>query len=300
MNPLAILAIVVALVVGYFGISATDFFSLGGSGPIATGPGSYEVRNPQPISPGGTSGGGSRQESGTQTNLRPGESPYTGQVRISTVERFGDRPEQEYVIIRYGGGFFGLGSQSNREPPINMTGWRIGSAKSSEVIPRAFNISEIDATEQDIILPSGGELIVVTGTPAYQRNFRENACVGYFNESHAFTPFLSSSCADRPVDRSELLRRGFNGACIDAIRDIPECRQNRRSLFAGIIGQDCADYIAKNFSYVACVRDFRDQRDFLKNTWRVSLKRSQKLFDSRHDRVILRDRQGLLVDEFEY
>ncbi|MBI4132689.1 MAG: hypothetical protein HY473_01130 [Candidatus Sungbacteria bacterium] len=296
MNPLGIFSIIVAIVVGFFGLSATDFGTFGGGGPIATGPGSYGVRNPQPVSRGGSYFAPSPQESVTPVALKPGESPYKGKVRISTVERFGDRPEQEYVIIRYSGGFFG----SSQDQPIRMSGWRIGSDRASEVIPQAFEIPEIDAVERDIILPPGGELIVVTGTPTYQRNFRENTCVGYFNESHAFTPFLSSSCADQPEDRGDLLRRGFSGACIDAIRDIPECRQNRKPLFAGIIGQDCADYIAKNFSYVACVRDFRDSRDFLKNTWRVSLKRSQKLFDPRHDRAILRDRQGLLVDEFEY
>ncbi len=289
----AIIGIIIAVIVGYFAFTGRDLLPFG-RGPLATGPGrDTEIQNPQPVETRGFFGFG---QPSPPPAPRPGESPFKDKVRISTVVRSGERPEDEHVIIRFGGFFSG----SSQERPINVTGWTIGSQRSSAPIPRAFNIPEIDAAEQDILLPPGGEVIILTGTPSYQRNFRENQCVGYFNETHSFTPSLSNSCVDDNPDRSMLLARGFNGACIDAIRAIPACRIPKGPFQAAVIKPECIDYMNQNFSYVGCVRNFRDRRDFLKNTWRVFLGRNQKLFDSRHDRVTLRDRQGLLVDEFEY
>ena len=306
MNAIALIGIVIALVVGYFSITGEDGFFGGGGGPIATGPGTSEIQNPQPVSRGGGGffGGGAPPApppagSAPAPALKPGESPYRNTVRISTVKRSGDRPEQEYVILRYGGGVFGFGGNAEAKP-VDVTGWRIASLRSSEPIPRAFNIPEIDAADRGIVLPPAREVVIVVGTPSYQRNFRENQCVGYLNQSYSFTPSLSSSCPDSRQDRAELLRRGFNGACIDAIDAVPSCRTPRGPYQAALIGKECLDYLNEHFSYVGCVENFRDQKDFLKNSWRVSLRRTTKLFDSRHDIVTLRDAQGLLVDQSEY
>lgn len=302
MNPLAILAIFLALVVGIFSLSSQGgIFGGSGNGPIATGPGSgSEIRNPQPISEGSSAGAGSTAE--LQNRPAPGESPYKGVVHISSVQRGSTVVSEEYAVIRYGGSFFGFGTtKSNQALPVNITGWQIGTPRSSAFIPRAFTIPEIDLSERDILLPPGGEAIIVTGTPAYTRNFRENQCVGYFTESNSFTPGLSSSCPDRP-GRSLLLDMKFNGACIDAIEGISSCRTpaSRGPFAPAVVGQACLDFMNENFNYFGCVKNLRDRRDFLESTWRVSLKRGQKLFDPRHDRVLLRDESGLLVDEFEY
>lgn len=313
MNPLAILTLVIAVVVGFFAISSGGPGLFGGSGPIATGPGSPEIRNPQPLargsifsiprvavqSPPAPSAG---KPTPSAPALPPGVSPYRARVAIAGVQRFREEADQEYVTIRHqgSGGFFSRSGERKSQEPIVVTGWRIESLRSSGVIPRAFNIPEIDAAEQDILLPPGGEVIIVSGTPSYQRNFRENACVGYLNQSHRFTPSLSGSCPDSRRDRSLLLARGFNGACIDAIQAVPACRTPQGPFTAALIKSECIDYLNQNFSYVGCAKNFRDEKDFLRNTWRVFLGRPTKLFDPRHDRVTLRDGQGLLVDEFEY
>lgn len=304
MNPSGAIILIVALLVAYFALSGSDFFMNGfGTGPIATGPGrGSEIQNPQPISTGnGSSGASSASQDQKAAQPPPGISPYKDKVRIRSVDRSNLKPEQEYVVISYGGGFFGFsGGESRQSQPIDVTGWTIGNARATERIPQAFNIPEIDATERDIFLPAGGDLVIVTGTPPYQQNFRENACVGYFNQTHAFTPSLSNSCADSDASRSVLIGFGFNGACIDAIDSIPACRTPQGPFAIANIKSECVNYMNENFSYVGCVKNFRDSKDFLKNTWRVSLRRNEKLFDPRHDRVILRDRAGLLVDEFEY
>lgn len=303
MNPSGVIILIIALLIGYFALSGSDLF-MSGTDPLATGPGrGSKIQNPQPVA----TGGGFFGTSPTPQNQAapqppPGVSPYKDKVRISTVERSNLRPDQEYVVISYGGGFFGLfgSNQSQQSQPVDVTGWTIGNLKATERIPQAFNIPEIDAAERDIFLPPGGNLVVVTGTPTYQQNFRENACVGYFNQTRSFTPSLSDSCPDADVSRSVLLGMGFNGICIDAIESVSACRTPRGPFDISSIKSECVDYMNENFSYVGCIKNFRDSKDFLKNTWRVSLKRNTKLFDPRHDRVILRDRAGLLVDEFEY
>lgn len=120
------------------------------------------------------------------------------------------------------------------------------------------------------------------------------------NEFYAFTPALSNSCADSRPNTSDLLSRGFNGECIRAIEDVSTCRTPQGPFAAGIIGAACIDYMRENFSYAGCVKNFRDRGDFLENKWRVSLRRPTKIFDPLHDRITLRDSQGLQVDEFEY
>lgn len=304
MNPLGIFALIIALVAGYYGLTAIGVslpdFGLG-SGPVASGPGrGSEVQNPQPISRGLFGFGGTPAPAEPPVAPRPGESPYKGRVSIASVHRSGVDPEEEYVVLRYGGGFLGFNRPAGSDLPIDVTGWRVSSRRTIETIPRAFNIPEIDATDQDVILASGGEVIVLSGTPSYRKNFRENRCVGYLNEFHAFTPSLSNSCPDATPNRTELLNRGFSGACIDTIDAVATCRAPEGQFQAGVIGQGCIEYMNQNFSYAGCVKNYRDRGDFLGDTWRVSLGRAAKMYDPLHDRVTLRDSQGLLVDEFEY
>ena len=299
MNPLGIIAIVIAVIAGFYALSAFDIpiapFS---RGPLATGPGfGVEVANPEPTPGDGFFGD---REASEAPKRKPGESPYKDKVHIASVTRSGEGVDEEYLVIRYGGGFAGFGSGSRTEKPVDVTYWRIASARSSAAIPRAYIIPEVDGAERNIILPPGGELIVLTGTPSYQRNFQENQCIGYLNEFHRFTPSLSNSCPDDNPNRSDLIRRGFNGACIDAIDNISVCRTPEGPFEAGIIRSECIDFMNKTFSYAGCVEGFRGKPGFLRDTWRVALRRNGKLYDPRHDRIELRDAQGLLVDEFEY
>lgn len=298
MNALGILAIIIAVVVTFFVFSGEDGLFGSQSGPLATGPtGDANIQNPQPIS----SGGFFNQTTGSTPtpppSPKPGESPYKGKVYISTVQRWSTLPREEYISIRYGSGYFGSNSSDVR---LDVTGWKIQSARSSGSIPRAFNIPEIDAVEQDIFFSPGGELVVITGMPDYTPNFRENACTAYLRETKSFTPSLSNTCTDESRNRTTLLNRGFTGACIDAIQSVPSCTMARGSFPASVYGADCVDYMVEHLSYVGCIADYRDRKDFLKNTWHVSLKRSARLFDPQHDRVKLYDQNNLLVDEFEY
>ena len=303
-------------VVAIFAFSDSSPFSSSG-GPIATGPGSSsEIRNPQPVQSGGRfSGLGNvftKQPSLPSVSAivppssqpkatRPGYSTYEGAIRISHVDRSSNTPKKEYITLK-NGGYFGLGST---QIAVNITGWTIENSKKEKyAIPKALNIPYIDADTIDILLPPGGDAHVVTGSADLGMNFRENGCIGYLNQYYQFTPSLYGSCMDRQSSsqvRSRFLDLGLSGECIDFVNSLPSCRIPTFTFEnSGKIGNNCIEYISKNISYNGCVKNYRNDKNFFKNIWHVFLNRQQKLFDPKHDRVILRDNQGLIVDQFEY
>ena len=313
MNPLGIIAIAIAIVVSFFGLEGLGLVR-SGIEPLATGPGGgAEVRNPVPVlspqlvpAPTSVTGRAPAREPAAPTapgvsalpRPAPGESPYRGKVVITAVVRGSDRTDREFVTIRYQSPV--TLPNSNIPVALDVSGWRIGTERESELIPKALNIPELDVTERDIILPLGGDVVMVSGTPSYQKNFRENQCVGYFNQAHSFTPSLSNACVDDNPNRAVLLEMGLNGACIDAIHGISACRTPIGPFFVDAIKEACIEYMNQNLNYVGCVRNFRDTRLFFRDTWRVKLGRSRKLFDPLHDTVLLHDENGLIVDRFEY
>ena len=312
----------VILVLGVIAIVAVTFsgsspFSSSG-GPIATGPGSSsEIRNPQPVQSGRSFLGLGNifstppslpslpktiNPSVSQSRAtKPGYSQYEGAILISNVDRSSDIPKKEYVTLR-NGGYFGFGST---EIAVNITGWTIENSKKEKyAIPKAFNIPYIDADAVDILLPSGGEIYAVTGSSDLGMSFRENGCTGYLNQYYQLTPPINGSCMDHQSSgqiRSRFLDLGLSGECIDFVSSLSSCRIPAFNFEnSGRIGNNCITYISQNISYNGCVKNYRNDKNFMKNTWHIFLNRSQKLFDPKHDRVILRDSQDLIVDQFEY
>jgi hypothetical protein len=287
-------------------------FGVSSDGPLATGPTDAAIQNPQPIGAAVSSGAGSRssdtrsqgyriqgQESektgDTKTvQPKPGYSRYERTVIISRVQRSAD-PAKEYAVIR-NGSFF-----NRAEAAVSLNGWTLESRKSGKIIiPSAEEIPLIDADTRSIVLPSGGEVIIVSGQTTFGRSFRENVCTGYFSQSHTFTPSIAS-CNAIPFNAQELLDSGYNSACVDYVRSIPRCRIPTIPYEkSGRIGNACIEYITGAYSYSGCVARFRDNTTFFKKTWRAFLNQPTRIFDALHDRVILRDNEGLIVDEFEY
>lgn len=310
------------LVLGLIAVVAVTFsgsspFSSSG-GPIATGPGSSsEIRNPQPVQSGrsflGLGNVFTKQPSlpspskiiapsSSQTKaVKPGYSSYEGAIKISHIDRSASVSSKEYVQLS-NGGYFGLGSTPTA---VNITGWTIENSKKDKyAVPKAYNIPYIDADTADILLPPGGDIYIVTGRQDFGMNFRENGCIGYFNQYYQFTPSLYGSCMDRQSSsqiRSRFLDMGLSGECIDFVNSLPSCSIPTFTFEnSGKIGNNCIDYISKNINYNGCVKNYRNDKAFLRNVWHVYIGRQQKLFDAKHDRVILRDSQGLIVDQFEY
>lgn len=284
-------------------------FGLSG-GPLATGSNDSAIQNPQPIGATPPSGS-SRRSSDTSPRKykvrgqkeaedkktiqpKPGYSRYENTVAISRVQRSID-PAKEYVTLRNG-------TFLNRtEASVPISGWTIESRKNGRiVVPSAEEIPMIDAGTRQIILPPKGEIIITSGATTFGRSFRENVCTGYFTQYHSFTPSLAT-CSAISFDAQRLLDSGYNGDCVDFIKGIARCRIPAIPYEkSGRIGSACIDHITNTYSYSGCVARFRDEKTFFKNTWRVFLNQPSHIFDTLHDRVIVRDSEGLIVDEFEY
>lgn len=286
----------------------TNNFQFGaGDGPLAIGARDSAIQNPQPIAesrgvsrpvtPFRSFDSSLRDRTGTTATTiqpKPGYSLYEGIVSISRVQRSTNQA-QEYAIIR-NGNFF-----NRSEAPVSLHGWTVESRKSGKIkIPDAEEIPLIDAATQPIMLSSGGEIIITSGVTTFGRSFRENACTDYFSQNHSFTPSLES-CSPIPFDSRNLFDRGYNSECVDFVKNIPRCRIPTIPYEKSArIGNGCIEHIIDTYGYAGCIARFRDDKTFFKNIWRVFLNQPASLFDTLHDRVILRDNNGLIVDEFEY
>lgn len=304
-----IVAVVFIVAAQYLQTTQNSQLGIGGGGPLATGSSDSAIQNPQPISErrGMTSRAvSSRQSSYSQTQNRDaktsektaqpksGYSRYESTVTIARVQRSID-PAKEYVTVR-NGSFF-----NRTEASVSLNGWTIESRKGGRIkIPDAEEVPMIDTNTQPIVFAPGGETIITSGATTFGRSFRENSCTDYFSQNHSFSPSLAS-CSAIPFNAQELLDAGYNSECVDFIQGVARCRIPAIPYEkSGRIGNACIEYITDTYSYTGCVGRFRDSEDFFKKTWRVFLNQPSHIFDILHDRVILRDSEGLIVDEFEY
>ena len=220
-------------------------------------------------------------------------SPFYGKVRTSWV-----RPAS---LWRDDPGEFSLSADYSLEGGVDITGWRLRVNKGGEaVIPQA--VEDFDPTlpskESDITL-GRGEYLYAYGTksPLGGRNLRLNACTGYLNDIYHPAPSFPNSCPSR--NRSDFAN--FSGRCQSFIFSLGSCEEptpqelNKYSL-ANDLG--CRSYL-DTLNYNGCYRKYRYTANFFSNEWRAWLNQAMP-FDQQHDRVLLFDRNNLLVNEYIY
>lgn len=292
-KPLVFLIVVGVVAVLLINYSGTSFFSFS-RGPLATGPGGgTDIESPR--SANGKSGFGFAPGSRTDKKPEPGQSPFYGQVRISSV-RAEELPDKEYVLLRHGGYFSSAG---DKKQPIVLDGWTIENVSGNRlVIPKAVALPGSDTSASSIKLAEGDEIILVSGRSTYGSSFRENICTGYFAEFHSFTPPLSESCPE--FSRDEIFKAGLNSACVEVIDNTLRCRQARIGFEESAAGNECVAFAGAHLNYAGCLRDNRGKPDFLSPRWRAFLNRGETIWNPKHDRIILRDKDGLMVDEYSY
>lgn len=289
-RPLTFFIVAGIVIVLFLHYSGSSFFP--GEGPLATGPGGGIGEPPPPLSfSGGTSG--------APTEAQPailGQSSYKNDVIISRAFPSPADLRNEQLIVRRSG-FSSPGNE--KKQPISLDGWTIENRKGDRTrIPNAFLIPNDSVTATPVELDEGEEVIIITGDTTFGSSFRENTCTGYFNEFHSFTPQLSEACPE--IERNELVKAGLNSVCIDIIEDTPRCRQVAIGFKEQAAGNTCIDFVKQHLNYAGCLRDNRGKQNFFTNRWRIFLKRKEPLWDQRHDNIILRDKEGLIVSEYNY
>ncbi len=221
-------------------------------------------------------------------------SPYWQEVEITKVT-----PANISNYDKLNG--FTLEAQKENGEAISITGWKIRGNRGGEMyVPKGVADLGVSAygVPADISLAPGEYAVFYSTQSAMNRNFRLNKCTGYLGNTYSFNPALPKKCPT-PYAKSELA--ALRGECQDFIRSIKTCgmvKANDVNRFSGSGDAQCRA-ILDRFNYGVCYQSHRADADFFAKEWRVWLGIPMP-FDARHDRVLLFDSRGLLVDEYIY
>ena len=214
-------------------------------------------------------------------------SPYFHKVRLSSVYP-GSGPDYPGQISLY--------TSFENEKSVNVTGWLLKARSGGQYIPRAINVYDPSglASAEDIYLKNGDILYLYTNTSAIGQNLRLNKCLGYLENVNQFSPSLPRNCPT--PSRFEV--SGFSGVCQDYILSFSYCSlPDFNNLPIPQNDYACRQYL-DTINYRGCFEKHRLDPDFLDHEWRVWT--GSQFLDDRHDRLLLLDSRGLLVDLYEY
>lgn len=199
-------------------------------------------------------------------------------------------PQKEYVEIQ---------ASSQNDKPLHITGWalvgkngldiKIGQgaylAYSAQVNP-----------QEDIFLKPGERAIIVAGQSPIGTSFRLNKCAGYFAQFQDFSPNLATDCP-RPGTENNL-PNNLDNQCLDYLDRLPSC-QMQISIPPGL-SFNCQTYINDKINYKTCVELYKNDSDFYKPEWRVYLGRTEQLWKTERETIILKDENGKIIDWKSY
>lgn len=222
------------------------------------------------------------------------QSKYYGMVKIQYVNR-SDKAENEYLSLHV---------DNNFKENIQISGWQIKSLSSGSVasVPSGTQLYFSGSTnsESPIILYPGDNLFLITGVSPIGYSFRVNKCSGYLSQFQTFIPYLYTNCP-RPADEnlSSIPNLVINDACFDYINSYPSCRIQTEPL-PKEWSVECNKFIYEKINYSSCINTHKSDSDFYQKDWRVYLKRSEPLWKSKRENIVLYDNEGKIVDSLKY
>ena len=213
-------------------------------------------------------------------------SPYFKKVRFNSVSPTSGFNSYSRV---------GITGQMDGVDKVNVTGWLIQANRGSQRIPQAVDVYDPNGLTamSDIRLGNSDALYISSAFSASYKNFRINKCTGYLENFYHFTPPLPRSC---PSFNTPEVRR-FSGACQDYVRSLGSCELPAANPPVPEYDTACRRFI-DTINYRGCFDSHRGDADFLSREWWAWS--GNRFLDERHDRVLLLDNQGLLVDVREY
>lgn len=213
-------------------------------------------------------------------------SPYFNKVKISSAyfSSYGSAPSQIQLYA-----YLTPGER------VNVTGWLIRGNRGSVYIPQAVDVYDPSglAPQSDIYLKNGDVLYIYSTTSGVGVNLHLNKCIGYLSNTNIFNPPLPLNCPY--INRSDIAN--FTGQCQTYIMSLATCQMPAANPPIPQNDYGCLAFINK-LNYGGCFSVHRSDYDFLSNEWRVWT--GSQFLDFQHDRLLLFDRQGLLVSEYTY
>ena len=220
-------------------------------------------------------------------------SPYFGKINISA----------SYAYSHFNPSEIKLSSNLSNDEKVNISGWQIKTNHGEIIIPQAINVYEPSGLfpQQDVVLSGNNYVNIYLSVNPINKNFRINKCIGYLQNDYVFSPSLPQNCPT--PSRSEISY--LSGQCQSYILSLWGCKvpdKDSDSFYASVGGSSEEEVNCRAFldtiDQNGCFRKHRFDSDFLSNGWRLWVR--QHILDSQHDRVLLFDKNGLLVDEYTY
>jgi hypothetical protein len=217
--------------------------------------------------------------------VNPNQSSLHNKISISYINERENDPRYEYITIE----------NVTESEKINITGIRIETSGNEYFkIPEGYELPGMPySVKKNIVLAPGGSATIYVGHQENMMNFQENICTGYFNETYNFGNILSRRCP--VIDVSKMLN--FSDSCIDALKQINRCEKFDTTT---ILPANCHQFATEHYSYAGCVKDYQKNEDFYLGNWFVWMQRGIEFFRNTHDKVILKDTLGKIIDEYEY
>jgi hypothetical protein len=217
-------------------------------------------------------------------------------VEISSVWPESPTSFRSYGQVAIRAAWYGEGA-----PRLDVTGWSIRARSGGYFIPGAVGFYDAAglAPETAITLGSNEYLYIYSTTGPVGKNLRINKCLGYlqnFKDADPGLPYYTCPAFYR--DQSELSH--LSGVCQDYITSLWGCQLPEDVPPVPRDDYECLEFL-DTWNYKGCVEKYRSDSDFLSQEWWVwSGRGSLSFLDERHDRVLLLDQNGLLVDEYIY
>jgi hypothetical protein len=221
-------------------------------------------------------------------------SSYYGLISIQYVNQSSD-PDYEYVVLHM---------DDNATTTAQITDWQLKSLSSGQVVEipdgtELFWNGQVNGTEPIIMVP-GDTIYVLTGVSPIGYNFRVNKCSGYLTQYQNFIPYLSTNCPSPSEESSTTIPNiAGNDACLDYIENLPSCQEpTDQPPVSWSYG--CVNFITTKLNYNSCIGTHKNDSDFYQKEWRVYLGRSQTLWQSEREDIVLYDQSGKIVSELTY
>lgn len=214
-------------------------------------------------------------------------SPYYKKIKISSLN---------YAIGSGGYTTIKLSANLQKEESINITNWRLKSNTQSIVIPQAIENFPVSYPwiVKDIVVLAGHTLNIYSNYSVIGQNLRLNKCIGYLENYYKFNPPLSQSCPS-PTKRTDFT--DLSGSCQSYVLSLSGCKEVDVNSYNSL-DNACRAFLNTIGTYGNCYSKYSSDADFLSKDWRVWI--GQNILDSKHDRIRLFDKDGLLVDEYYY
>lgn len=221
-------------------------------------------------------------------------SHYFGKITISYIS-----PLRETFFTSSAYSEVNIYTNLSQGEEVRITGWKVQSNRDSFLIPKGvadYNPNLSYNEPVNIAIKSGDQVKIFSHSSARGLNLRLNQCTGYIKDS---TPEMPRNCPY--IGQSEIYT--FTGECQSYIRTLGSCEFPIHNPPIPYSDTACYDFL-RQLNYQGCYNKYRSKPDFFSHEWRIWLATypnpQKNIFDPEHDRVLLFDREGKLVDEYVY